>query len=313
MELETRNLKPATSFSPLISVIVPVYNAEKTLRQCIDSILSQEFKDFELLLIDDGSRDQSPAICDDYAIKDDRVRAFHKPNRGVSSARNLGLDHAQGIWVVFVDSDDYISNNYFRGIEKRKEDIIFLGYKTLYGGRFIKDISISEDHDFDAFANLINHNINNSIIRCPWAKFYRRESIANQRFNLQMRLGEDACFVFEYISKCKSYHVKRDAEYIVIYCGIPDQIKYSMTVKEAARSLSYIKNAFDKMAKTHNISHLLFLNYIGYFKRVSQSDWLHKKSRWYCNRIIIGLYWYVWRSLSFKQKLSIVTARMAKR
>ena len=86
-----------------------------------------------------------------------------------------------------------------------------------------------------------------------------------------------------------------------------------MTVKEAARSLSYIKNAFDKMAKTHNISHLLFLNYIGYFKRVSQSDWLHKKSRWYCNRIIIGLYWYVWRSLSFKQKLSIVTARMAKR
>ena len=92
----------------LISVIVPVYNAEKYLCRCIDSILAQTYKDFELLLIDDGSKDSSGAICDEYAAKDSRVRVFHKENGGVGFARNVGLDHAQGDWVTFVDSDDWV-------------------------------------------------------------------------------------------------------------------------------------------------------------------------------------------------------------
>lgn len=93
--------------TPTISVIVPVYNAKKYLHRCIDSILSQTFTDFELLLIDDGSKDKSGAICDEYAVKDNRVRVFHKENGGVSSARNLGLDNAEGEYVTFVDADDY--------------------------------------------------------------------------------------------------------------------------------------------------------------------------------------------------------------
>lgn len=93
---------------PKISVIVPVYNTEKYLHRCIDSILAQTFTDFELLLIDDGSKDSSGTICDEYAAKDARVRVFHKENGGVSSARNLGLDQAKGEWITFVDSDDWI-------------------------------------------------------------------------------------------------------------------------------------------------------------------------------------------------------------
>ena len=85
--------------NPKISVIVPVYNVEKYLRRCIDSILVQTFTDFELLLIDDGSKDKSGEICDEYAKKDKRVRVFHKVNGGVSSARNLGLDYAKGQWI----------------------------------------------------------------------------------------------------------------------------------------------------------------------------------------------------------------------
>ena len=84
-----------------ISVIVPVYNSEKTLARCVDSILSQTFSDFELLLVDDGSTDSSGKMCDDYALKDHRVHVFHKKNGGVSSARNLGLDHANGKWIAF--------------------------------------------------------------------------------------------------------------------------------------------------------------------------------------------------------------------
>lgn len=92
---------------PKISVIVPIYNAEKHLNRCVSSILSQTFVDLELLLIDDGSRDNSKKICDEYAEKDSRVRVFHKLNEGVSSARNLGLDNVHGEWIIFIDADDY--------------------------------------------------------------------------------------------------------------------------------------------------------------------------------------------------------------
>ena len=116
--------------SPLISVIVPVYNAEGTLRQCVDSILGQGNKDFELLLVNDGSNDNSPAICDEYSQKDNRVKVFHKPNGGVSSARNLALDVAQGRWICFIDSDDYITENYFDITSGNSDDILIKGYKT---------------------------------------------------------------------------------------------------------------------------------------------------------------------------------------
>ena len=97
---------------PCISVIVPVYNVENYLPRCVDSILSQSFTDFELILVDDGSPDNSGKICDEYAEKDNRVRVFHKPNGGVSSARNLGLDNALGEFVTFIDSDDYVGREY---------------------------------------------------------------------------------------------------------------------------------------------------------------------------------------------------------
>ncbi len=100
--------------SPLISVIVPVYNTEKYLDQCIQSVLAQTYTNWELLLIDDGSTDSSGAICDRYAEQDSRIRVFHKPNGGVSSARNLGLDNARGEWISFVDADDWIDGECYQ-------------------------------------------------------------------------------------------------------------------------------------------------------------------------------------------------------
>ena len=99
----------------LISVIVPVYKSEAFLGKCVESLLAQSFQDFELLLVDDGSPDDSGAMCDAYAAKDSRVRVIHKPNGGVSSARNAGLDAARGDYVVFVDSDDYVDPSYLEG------------------------------------------------------------------------------------------------------------------------------------------------------------------------------------------------------
>ena len=102
--------KPHIRPKPMqVSVIVPVYKAEKYLEACIESILCQTMPDFELLLVDDGSPDRSGAICDRYAARDGRVRVFHGPNRGVSRARNTGLDQARGEFVVFVDADDTLA------------------------------------------------------------------------------------------------------------------------------------------------------------------------------------------------------------
>lgn len=103
----------------MLSVIVPVYNAEEYLRKCIDSILYQTYSDLELLLINDGSTDSSGAVCDEYARRDERVRVIHKENGGVSSTRNLGLDLAQGEWITFVDADDWIEHETYEKFSHR--------------------------------------------------------------------------------------------------------------------------------------------------------------------------------------------------
>ena len=103
---------------PKVSVIVPVYNAEKYLQECVDSILRQTLADLELILVDDGSTDTSPALCDRYAEQDLRVRVIHQANAGSSAARNRGIEVATGEWIAFVDSDDFIDAN-MRSEERR--------------------------------------------------------------------------------------------------------------------------------------------------------------------------------------------------
>lgn len=118
-----------TDYTPKISIIVPVYNVEKYLRRCIDSILAQTFTDFELLLIDDGSKDYSGAICDEYAEKDNRIRVFHKENGGVSSARNMGIDNAKGDRFSFVDADERVAMDFL--LDLKTDDSIDVTIKIL--------------------------------------------------------------------------------------------------------------------------------------------------------------------------------------
>ena len=132
--------------SHLISVIVPVYNTEKYLDECIQSILNQSFTDFELLLIDDGSTDRSGAICDQYAAKDERVRVFHTENGGVSSARNVGLDEAKGEWIAFVDSDDWVKSLFLENFIRYVDDVdIIISYSEIETKNGIHKIEISSE------------------------------------------------------------------------------------------------------------------------------------------------------------------------
>ena len=118
----------------LLSVIIPVYNAAPYLRQCIESLLDLANADLELILVDDGSNDESGKICDEYAEKDARVRVFHQQNAGASVARNVGLEHACGQWISFVDADDWVESNYFEPLAENHEmaDIIFFPLKEIF-------------------------------------------------------------------------------------------------------------------------------------------------------------------------------------
>lgn len=99
------------SANPLISIIIPVYNSERFLHRCLNSVVNQTYKDFEVILVDDGSHDESGVICDEYAAKDNRFRIFHNPNGGPSKARNFGLEHSAGNYLLFIDSDDWLEED----------------------------------------------------------------------------------------------------------------------------------------------------------------------------------------------------------
>lgn len=192
--------------TPKISVIVPVYNVEKWLNRCVDSILAQTFTDFELLLIDDGSTDASGAICDEYAQRDTRIRVFHKPNGGVSSARNLGLDNAQGEWISFVDSDDFVDLCFLNSLcEKTHEncDIVSCGFHVYEDGVFSRDV---------IFQPVVRNNREylNEILRYEmpgslWNKLIRKAIIDTNRLRLDCRIEfrEDEEFVFRFLTYCR--------------------------------------------------------------------------------------------------------------
>ena len=134
---------------PKVSIIVPVYNAEAVLRRCVDSILAQEFRDFELLLMDDGSKDSSGAICDEYASMDGRVRVVHKENSGVSDTRNQALDMARGEYIQFLDADDWIvpeaTRLFVYHIETSHADMVIADFYRVVGDRISRKGSIEEE------------------------------------------------------------------------------------------------------------------------------------------------------------------------
>ena len=130
----------------MISVIVPVYNVEKYLRQCLDSIVAQTYRDLEIILVDDGSIDASGAICDEYAVRDSRIKVVHQPNRGLSSARNTGLDLVSGEYTFFIDSDDWIHEKALERLllaqAKTNADLVLCNYQRVdEAGNAINNVS----------------------------------------------------------------------------------------------------------------------------------------------------------------------------
>ena len=204
---------------PRITVIIPIYNAESILRRCLDSILAQTFTDFECLLIDDGSKDRSGEICDEYARKDSRVKVFHKENGGVSSARNVGLDNARGEWVTFVDSDDWtgerlLSNLISHTNNNPNVELVISFSEYIFNNGHREENYNARMVDKANFQILFSE-YDMSWHTGPWAKLYCKQVIdsKNLRFSENMNIGEDAVFFYSYLLQIDGLYVSSDTDY----------------------------------------------------------------------------------------------------
>ena len=189
----------------MVSVIVPVYNAEGVVARGIDSILAQSYRDFEVILVDDGSKDGSGAICDDYARRDSRVRVIHQSNAGVSAARNAGLKAARGEWVTFVDSDDLVLDCFLSSLVNaaamdEQIDLAYCGFAIVDRNMTVKTYQSATYVGNKALRQLFSST--NLLYRCsPWAKLFRLSIIRDHglEFDTRLHISEDRLFIYNYL------------------------------------------------------------------------------------------------------------------
>ena len=187
----------------LISVIVPVYNTEAYLDRCVQSIINQTYHNLDIILVDDGSIDQCPFLCDVWAEKDRRIRVIHKENGGVSSARNAGLKIAEGGWISFVDSDDWIHPQFYetmiRLAMKSRPDVVAANHWRTENDQMPNDISIDQiEYRSISGENILNNWDSRFFV---WGKIYVKDIISGHIFDESIPYGEDALFNIEVLSQ----------------------------------------------------------------------------------------------------------------
>ncbi len=204
----------------LISVIIPVYNVEKYLNKCISSVINQTIKNIQVILIDDGSTDNSGPMCDEWAKKDKRITVIHQKNQGVSISRNKGIDVSKGKYITFIDSDDYIDTNYFEeminiAINNNYPDIIkFQSYLEVKNFQKKSKNSVNGYLDLKTDLNtllkmfLVNHEFGSV---CN--SFFKKELIKNNKFNKEFSYGEDYLFYFLNLLAASNIFISDNAYY----------------------------------------------------------------------------------------------------
>lgn len=188
----------------MISIIVPVYNSEKTLQRCIESLLMQTYSDIEILLVIDGATDSSLDIGKAYEKKDSRVKVIQKENEGVSKARNLGLSFAKGEYIQFVDSDDYIEGNMceklIQSVDKTKAQMALCGFHHLFLNRDIKKVPLKGGYVLKESTDVFLSLYESGYLNMPWNKLFKRELIQRD-FDASLSLGEDLLFNLNYMNE----------------------------------------------------------------------------------------------------------------
>ena len=202
------------------SIIVPVYNVEKYLPKCLDSLVNQTYKDIEIICINDGSTDNSLQILEKYAINDNRIKIINQENQGVSIARNVGIDNATGDYILFLDSDDCLELDACQKIVEKLDkdiDILFFGYKFLKNYKSCKICSYPDDMNNKKYISPINLNIciNKLSCRTVWGKVYKTKRLKdlNIKFPTNLNFGEDTLFIISNLINNSSIKVINDVLY----------------------------------------------------------------------------------------------------
>lgn len=243
--------------NPSVSIVVPVYNAEKSIRRCIESILNQSCIDFELLVVDDGSRDRSGSICDEYAARDRRVRVFHKENGGVSAARNLALREAKGKYLQFLDSDDWITPDatrlLLRSAEENDADLVISDFYRVVGERVSTKGDIEEDHVLtqEEYAAHMMENPADFYYGVLWNKLYRRSIVEEHclRMDEEISWCEDFLFNLEYIRYAKRFYALNVPLYYYVKTkgSLASQISISKTVRMKLTMFEYYNRLYQEI------------------------------------------------------------------
>lgn len=202
----------------MISVIVPVYKAEKVIARCIESVIAQEYQDWELILVDDGSPDRSGEICDEYAKKDARIRVIHQKNAGASAARNHGMDEAKGEYICFIDADDYVTERYladFR-IEENDVDFVVQGMTLTFENESRNHDKLPSYSGILGLSGLLSQDeCTLDLLNGPCCKLYCTRIIREHQicFPVDLSYGEDSIFVLAYLNHCNKMYVAALSNY----------------------------------------------------------------------------------------------------
>lgn len=243
----------------LISVIVPVYNDEKYIKNCLESIANQTFKDIEIIVVDDGSTDNSGIICDEFSINDPRFKVIHKQNKGVCDSRNKGLEIASGEYICFVDSDDWIENDYFETMKailiSKKYSIIFnpliqekINGKIAVNSLLTDKELLGEESIYYLFCeNLFSWGVVST--------FFKRNTLEQIRFNLESVFGEDFEFKYKAIKQATGVlYFSSITKYHYVYRQDSSIVSYSIIKK--ANDLEIIKKIMSQ--ETSHFKEILF-------------------------------------------------------
>lgn len=202
----------------LVSIIIPIYNSESFLNKCIKSILEQDYKNFELLLIDDGSNDSSGKICDRFSKIDERANVYHIKNGGVSNARNFGIEKSRGNYIVFVDSDDWVERNYISSLynllQNNRLDLVCTSFKMIKKNETLEfkyDNEILEGKE----KNIKYFDFIHKVSSAPWGKIFKADVIKNNKiqFEADVPFAEDLIFLLDYYKCVKSIGLFEETTY----------------------------------------------------------------------------------------------------
>lgn len=239
-----------------ISIIVPAYNVEKKIKKCLDGLMSQTFENYEIIIVDDGSSDGTGTICEVYSQKYDKIRYVRKENGGVSSARNLGIDLAQGEYIAFVDSDDYVSEGLCSGMytaaKRNNADLVVASYYTDYNQNIKKHECCSEfcAQGIRGMQDQFEWIYQDCFLNSPWNKLFKK-SLISEKYRLDMHYFEDYYFNISYLEKCSHIEFIKDAYYYYV-----EDSQASLTKNFKEKTFEWITMIYQKQVE----SLLPFLN-----------------------------------------------------